>query len=121
MLVQEIPNALERFSIKPTRLASRRAGLAREEASQRQPPSPGDHRIAPPDQVRGSSQGRFSAIEIVREKRNFDAAAPHWFMRPIHPDPPCYSLLKRLFSLFRARSWPQSAAKMIFLFRWLPK
>jgi hypothetical protein len=31
-----------------------------------------------PDQVPRSSQGRFSAIEIVREKRNFDAAAPHW-------------------------------------------
>jgi hypothetical protein len=61
------------------------------------------------------------AIEIVREKRNFDAAAPHWFMRLIRPDPPCFSLLKRLFSLFGAQSSCHSAAKMIFLFRRLSK
>ena len=74
---------------------------------------------SPRDQVRGSSQRRFSAIEMRAGKRNFDAAAPHWLSASFAPHPPCFSLLTPLFSLFRARSSRQSAAKKIFLFSWL--
>jgi hypothetical protein len=90
---------LERFSLEPTRLVIAARGLdprGSEPAATAAALRSLDC-FVPSDQVRGSSQ-RSSAIEIVRGKRNFDAAAPHWLSASFAPYPPCFSLLEAFFS-----------------------
>jgi hypothetical protein len=100
--------------MKPTRLATRRLDARGSEPAAT---GPCDRWIASPGSGPGVLAMTVPAIEIEREKRNFDAAAPHWFKRLIHPDPPCFSLLKAFFSLFRAQSSRQSVVKKVCLFR----